>query len=128
MRSEIPKSLEQRLPRLESYVPIPMSAHDVVIHAPGFEDRTMSVVDSIQPKPGSRGVLLDYRPFNAKNRLVDVRSGLVARGVSVSDSDILIYDRFDPEDFEARLRTHLVLREARRVLIESRRCRSLRFC
>jgi hypothetical protein len=78
----------------------------------------MSVVDSIQPESGSRAILLDYRPFNPKNRLMDVRNGLVVRGVSVSDSDILIYDRFDPEDFEPRLQAHLVRTGARRVLID----------
>ncbi len=118
MSGEISGSLGQRLPKLESYIPIPVGTHDIVIHAPGFEDRTMSVVDSIQPASGSRAILLDYRPFNPKNRLADVRNGLIARGVSVSDSDILIYDRFDPEDFEARLQAHLVCTGARRVLVD----------
>src|SRR5260221_2812698 len=112
------ESLKQEPPRLEPCPSIPVGKHDVVIHAPGFEDRTMAVVESILPTPDTRIVLLDYRPFNPKNRLSDVRNALVAQGVAISDSDILLYDRFDPEGFEARLRLHLLGNQARRVVID----------
>jgi hypothetical protein len=118
MTFRVSESLKQELPKLESCVSIPIGTHDVVIHAPGFEDRTMAVVESIVPTPETRMVLLDYRPFNPKNRLSDVRNALGARGVAIADSDILLYDRFDPENFEARLRLHLLGTQAQRVVID----------
>jgi hypothetical protein len=114
----VSESLKQGLPRLEPCVSVPVGKHDVVIHAPGFEDRTMAIVESILPTPETRTVLLDYRPFNARNRLGDVRNALESRGVSIADTDILLYDRFDPEDFEARLRLHLLASQPRRVVID----------
>jgi hypothetical protein len=50
-----------------------LGSGDTVIHAPGFEDRTMAVADSIVSSVGARAILLDYLPFNPKNRLADVR-------------------------------------------------------
>jgi hypothetical protein len=114
----ISKLLKQQLPQLEECSAIPMGKHDVLIHAPGFEDRTMAVVQSIVPSPDARVVLLDYRPYNVKNRLSDVREALGSRGVPISETDILLYDRFDPEGFEARLRHHLLLNRIQRVLID----------
>jgi hypothetical protein len=112
------ESLQQWFPTLEACISLSVGKHDVVIHAPGFEDRTMAIVDIIQPKPGARIVLLDYRPFNSKNRLNDVRTALESRDIIITDSDILQYDRFDPYDFEERLRLHLVNSLARRVVID----------
>jgi hypothetical protein len=63
-------------------------------------------------------VLLDYRPINPRNRLTDVRNGLVRHGVAVSDSDVILYDRFDPSDFEERLRGRLTANGARRVILD----------
>ena len=114
----VSESLKRTLPVLETSVPVSVGKYDVVIHSPGFEDRTMAVVESILPTPEARVVLLDYRPFNPKNRLSDVRSALVSRGLLIADSDILEYDRFDPGDFEARLRLQLLANEAKHVVLD----------
>jgi hypothetical protein len=114
----VSESLKKELPRLEPCASVPVGKHDVIIHAPGFEDRTMAVVGSIAPTTDTRIVLLDYRPFNPKNRLNDVRDALVSRGAVITDSDILVYDRFDPEGFEVRLRHHLLLYHAQRVVVD----------
>jgi len=92
--------------------------HDVIVHAPGFEDRTMAIAECILRSPGARAVLLDYRPRNLANRLIDVRDALVARGVLVTDPDMLLYDRFEPNDFESRLSARLVANSARRVILD----------
>jgi len=118
MNDLVSKMLTRTLPRLEPCASVPLGKHDVLIHAPGFEDRTMSIVKRIRPDSSSRGVLLDYRPFNAKNRLHEVRTGLAMRGVSVSDSDVLVYDRFDPENFEVQLRQNLAGSDVRRVVVD----------
>jgi hypothetical protein len=109
--------ISKQLPVLERFRALHVGKHDIVIHAPGFEDRTMAVVDGILPSTEVGVVLFDYRPLNAENRLRDVRDALIARGLSVSESDILTYDRFDPNDFEARLRNRLVT-NARRVILD----------
>jgi hypothetical protein len=110
--------LKELLPGLESYNPLPLASTDVVIHAPGFEDRTMAVAESVMSTAGSRAVLLDYLPFNPENRLRDVRHALSVRGVQVGDEDILMYDRFDPGDFEVRLRERLLYHRARRAVVD----------
>lgn len=118
MTSTIPKSLIQLLPQIERCGHLHVGKHDVIVHAPGFEDRTMAVMDCIQPSANARVALLDYRPFNQSNRLHELRDALLARRVPISDHDILIYDRFDPGDFEGRLRAHLVTNSARRVILD----------
>jgi len=92
-----------KLPVLEPCSTVPLGSRWILIHSPGFEDRTMSIVDLVSVSSGAAAILLDYRPFNSKNRLDDVSAGLRNKGVHISDDDILIYDRFDPGDFEQRL-------------------------
>lgn len=118
MNPTVLASISTRLPGLERCGRIPIGANDVLLHAPGFEDRTLAVVESILPSPGARAILLDYRPFNAKNRLHDLRHALVTSGVVVEDSDILVYNRFDPDEFEERLRSRLLAVSARRMILD----------
>ena len=106
------------LPPLEPCTSIPVGEGDVVIHAPGFEDRTMALAESVQPGAGARFLLLDYRPENTKNRLDDIRNSLNSRGSSISNSDVLIYDRFDPGDFESRLESKIHEGPVRRVVVD----------
>ena len=72
----------------------------------------MAIVGAFTPKIGTPAILLDYLPFNPRNRLADVREGLLARGIELADGNILQYDRFNPGDFEARLQASL------RVLVD----------
>jgi hypothetical protein len=114
----VPQSIFGRFPSLESCDHLHISEFDVLIHAPGFEDRTMAVVEDVIPSGNASAVLLDYRPANAKNRLIEVRDALRARGVAVGDADILTYDRFDPNDFEARLKSRLLRARTKRVVLD----------
>jgi hypothetical protein len=114
----LPASLEALLPPLKPCDSLTLVHGDVVIHAPGFEERTMAIVDSAMSMAGGRAVLLDYLPFNPKNRLLDVRAALLAIGVEVGDDDILKYNRFDPGDFETRLQERLLSHGARRVVVD----------
>ncbi len=77
----------------------------------------MAILDSIGDARGARALLLDYRPYNRKNRLSAIRSGLAAAGVEVNDDDIVTYDRFSPGDFESRLVTRLLFHNARRLVV-----------
>jgi hypothetical protein len=110
--------LDGLLPPLQSFAPLHLAREDVVIHAPGFEDRTMAVAESVISTAGARGVLLDYLPFNPKNRLRDVREALSATGVKVEDQDILSYHRFEPDNFESRLQERLLFHSARRAVVD----------
>ena len=92
---------------------------DVVVHAPGFEDRTTAILEVLAEGDGkAKGVLLDYLPRDPRNRMRDVRDGLVSRRVSISDEDILGYNRFDPGDFETRLLGRLDGYRAQRVVVD----------
>jgi hypothetical protein len=78
----------------------------------------MAVVDNIVATGNANAVLFDYRPFNPKNRLREIRDALRIHGIPLEDADILEYDRFDPSDFEARLRSRLVGIAARRAILD----------
>lgn len=106
------------LPPLQRRHRAPLIDGEVVIHAPGFEDRTMAVTEAFLPTTGARGILLDYRPFNKRNRLRNVRDGLLAHGIRVTDDNIIPYHRFGPGDFEKRLASRLRDLRARRVVVD----------
>lgn len=114
----LPAPLADLLPPLQSCDRLPLGEGDIVIHAPGFEDRTMAVAEAVVPSSDACAILLDYLPFNQKNRLSDVREALLARGVEVADEDILKYNRFEPGDFEIRLQARLLTHGARRAVID----------
>lgn len=106
------------LPPLESHTEIRLGLRDVLIHAPGFEDRTMAIASGVLATPGTHLLLLDYRPFSASNRLQEVRNALLSQGVTDGNIGILEYDRFDPNDFEARFRLHLAKIGVTRVVLD----------
>jgi hypothetical protein len=78
----------------------------------------MAIADSVRSTDGARAILLDYLPFNPDNRLCDVRHALSVTGVKVEDEDILQYNRFEPGDFEDRLRERLLRHGARNVVVD----------
>lgn len=106
------------LPSLQPCERLLLKEGEVLIHAPGFEDRTMAITKTVMPAPGTCAILLDYRPFNSKNRLDDVRKTLVTLDIEVADEDILEYDRFRPDDFEMRLETRLRARGVSRAVVD----------
>ena len=91
------------LPSLEPAGDVALDAGDVLIHAPGFEDRTLAICDVVTPREGSVAILLNYEPLNPNNRLTDVRDGLAKLGLHTQNQKLLTYNRFEPNDFEARL-------------------------
>ena len=118
MPGSFPAFLADLLPPLQPCNRLLLGEGDIVIHAPGFEDRTMAVADAVVFSPGARAILLEYRPFNPNNRLSGVREALLARGVELADEDILNYDRFEPGDFETRLQMRLRVHSARRAVVD----------
>jgi hypothetical protein len=78
----------------------------------------MAITQTATAVHGARAVLLDYRPFNSKNRLGDVRGSLSDNGIEVDDEDVIEYDRFEPGDFVARLSARLVSHETKRVIVD----------
>lgn len=106
------------LPPLESSERLTLGFGDVLIHSSGFEDRTLGFTKAVTFSEGGRTILLDYRPFNSKNKLTDVREVLLSCGVEVSNEDILVYNRFEPGDFETRLQKRLNNLLAKRAVID----------
>jgi len=118
MTPQLQSSLMRTLPAMVRAQEIAVTVGDVLVHAPGFEDRTMAVTHGLKVNGNASGVLLRYEPANATNRLAEVRSCLERHGVTVSDDDVLTYDRFLPGNFEDRLRARFKLLSARRVVID----------
>jgi hypothetical protein len=118
MRAASSFAVYEQLPELERCERLHLGQGDTVVHAPGFEDRTMAISETVTAVRGARAVLLDYRPFNSRNRLSDVRRALSGSGIEIDDRDVLEYDRFSPDDFEGRLSARLVANRTRHVVID----------
>lgn len=110
--------LDARLPLLRPLTAVAASDGDVLVHAPGFEDRTFGVMDAFGRGDGLKCILLDYRPANPRNQLSAVRRRLVGIGAVCGTEDIVTYDRFRPGDFERCLRERLVAAHAVRVTVD----------
>ena len=108
----------RRLPSLRPLEPLPVLPGDVLVHAPGFEDRTFGFVEAFAGGVGLKCVLLDYRPVDGRNQLPEVRRRLVGMGGSSEREDVLTYDRFAPADFEERLHQRLVAIGTERVTVD----------
>lgn len=107
------------LPELRRCDHVSLEERDILIHAPGFEARTMALIDATAGRPGATAILLKYHPPNdPRNRLADVRHGLLARGLAIGENDILEYNRFEPGDFEQRLQARLLVHGARRAFVD----------
>ena len=113
-----PNSVYTLLPLLVPASEVALKKGDVLIHAPGFEDRTLAICDVLKPLEGSAAILLDYRPFNASNRMKEVREGLIKIGLLAKDQSLLAYNRFDPGDFEARLESKLRALGTQKVILD----------
>lgn len=118
MHNVLKASLNDLLPVLQHCECLVLEEGDIIIHAPGFEDRTMDIAKAIAPTPKSRAILIDYIPHNSENRLADVRTALSALGVHVANEDILKYNRFDPGDFETNLQALLSGQDVHRAIID----------
>src|SRR5688572_33442742 len=113
-----PNGLLGVLPSPSHVADLLVGTKDVVIHAPGFEERTLALLNIVRGEPGASAILLDYRPYNAANRLGDVRSGLSAKGIETTDSGVVEYDRFDPTVYSEVLRHRLLERGARHAFVD----------
>ena len=111
-------ALYARLPELRRVEKLEVEPGEVLVHAPGFEDRTLGILDAVRGCVGLRCILLDYRPFDRGNRLQEVRGRLVEAGADCVDGDVLTYDRFCPGDFEVRLRDRLRNFRPKRITID----------
>lgn len=78
----------------------------------------MALADALTTKSEGAAVLLQYAPHDSENRLSDVKQLLATKNVQTADADIVVYDRFDPGDFEERLEGRLRTRAVRRVLVD----------
>ena len=118
MRSDFLTSLKATLPTLEEYQTVSLGESDILIHAPGFEPRTLDIVDAIAPDSKSRAILLEFEPHKNENKLTQVRKGLTNCGVRVSDSDVVKYHRFYPGNFEQRLYHRLQSRSPKSIFVD----------
>ena len=91
---------------------------DVLILAPGFEDRSLAVCSAICVAKGTCAILLDYRPENPENRMGEVREALEKAGLKKDRHSLVTYDRFDPGDFEGRLMNEVARLCSGRALVD----------
>lgn len=118
MPAEKIEFLDKILPKLQPCESLNLDDGDCVLHAPGFEDRTMDIVNAVR-SPGNVGaVLIDYLPFNPLNKLSEVKSALASNGFYIPEDHILKYDRFEPGDFESRLTSVLNQSNVSSVVID----------
>lgn len=110
--------VERNLPSPTKCDQVSLRKGEAIVHAPGFEDRTMALVQVATSDVDSKAILLDYRPINPKNRLAAVRDALSNLATRLEDDDVLVYDRFAPGDFEDRLKARLIFHGATSVLLD----------
>jgi hypothetical protein len=110
--------IQGMLPQMLPSENLALKKGDVLIHAPGFEDRTMAATKGLKAEIGSRALLLLYKPANADNRFNEVREILRGIGIKIDDEDVLAYDRFSPGDFEGRLKGRLDAVGAKKAVID----------
>ena len=104
------------LPKLESVCSVNVRTGDLLVIAPGFEERTTAFVSYLRSIGDASAVLLDYRPVNHENKFFAVKALLEKSGVA--DIGTLVYDRFSPTEFEESFRDYLILRNPSRVIID----------
>jgi hypothetical protein len=112
----IPQTLYDFLPALVAAPTLALTSDDVIVAAPGFEDRTLALADSVAGAVTATAILVDYAPINPENRLLEVRERLASKGINVTD--IVQYHRFAPADFDIRLASVLRQRDGRRILLD----------
>lgn len=115
---EFSEQLGRMLPKVRQREKMSLSNKDVLIHAPGFEDRTMAVSIGLSTSGKVHAVLLNFRPYNEKNKLNDVKEELRSYGFVVEEENIIVYDRFLPEAFEDQLQRRLQVIAADSALID----------
>lgn len=106
------------MPLLADLKTLRVGANDILVHAPGFEDRTLSIVGVLEGSAGASAILLDYLPLNPDNRLAQVRHGLAAKGIEAPDSNIIRYNRFNPAEYPDVLRGRLIAGAAQHVVVD----------
>jgi hypothetical protein len=95
------------LPQAKTCPNLTLSRGDILIQAPGFEDRTSAILGRVRSIDDSEVILLDYKPANPRNDLRGYREGLVSKGFLPASIHIIEYDRFDPSGFEVQLSSFL---------------------
>jgi hypothetical protein len=106
------------LPPIAKLCRVRVRAGEVVIHAPGFEERTLAIATDLECEVGARAILLDYKPAKPDNRLEEVRATLRQLGAECDDDDIVVYDRFAPGNFEQLLTDRLNSLGTRKAFVD----------
>lgn len=104
------------LPALQPSNRLTAEAGDIIIAAPGFEDRTLALAAILSAQGIVKALLLKYEPHDARNRLADLENRL--RLCGIKECSTTTYNRFEPGDFETRLQDYLVAQKPKRVIID----------
>ena len=110
--------LTELLPRLKPAQPLYLSNDEVFIQAAGFEDRTLAFKDYIFSQHESFSLILDYKPYDNRNKLLEIKELLNQNGFGSHNSKVLIYDRFEPNNFESELSDYLMHIKISRAVID----------
>ena len=112
------RRLVSSLPAIEQCNEETVLEADLLITAGGFEARVFGLPQRLKAGAIRRAVLLEYEPNDPRNRLTELREALSNNGIEITDDDIVKFDRYDPEDFEARLKKLINAHGPERVLLD----------
>ena len=114
----IATSIHSLLPPLKQIRRLDLKARSVLVTAGGFEDRAFASAQVLRPKGSARALVLAYKPYNPRNRLIEIISVLKRKRIELDDSSIIEYDRFNPESFSQYLQKGLKNLDAQSVIID----------
>jgi len=72
----------------------------------------------IEAVAGASAVLLDYRPLSKSNQITEVAAAFGSLGIRMNSDNVIVYDRFQPGDFQERLRQRLASTGASRAVVD----------
>jgi len=95
------------IPRLVEADQLALRPGEVFLATGGFEDRAVKFPEIVQPNAtgSSRAIVLEYLPYDKKNRLDLICTMLSQKGFELRRE---LYNRHDPSDFDLRLKRTLI--------------------
>jgi len=105
------------LPKLRPVTELLLQGGEVFIAAGGFEERGVGFARIVESRNVSHGdaLIVEYVPYNAKNKLKEICSVLTKKGCNPS---VITYDRYAPEGFDLSLRDRLRKLESGAVCLD----------
>lgn len=115
---EIIDALILSLPPLGTDGVLVVGEDTILVTAGGFEDRAFAAARAIAPGAQGNALVLNYKPFNDENRLYEIVNVLVEKGLTIRDEDVLVFDRYDPEQFPRDLESRIIALNPASIILD----------